>query len=97
MAGSLRSNWDHSYGTVLLPQINMAYQNKSISYRASIGRAFRNADFTERFNNYNKALVSGGSIGNPDLSAEKSWNFEIGTTANVLPNLLLNGTVFYRI
>ena len=97
MAGSLRSNWDHSYGTVLLPQINMAYQNKSISYRASIGRAFRNADFTERFNNYNKAKVSGGSIGNPDLSAEKSWNFEIGTTANILPNLLLNSTVFYKI
>lgn len=97
LAGSLRSNWEQSYGVIVLPQINMAYQNKFISYRASIGRAFRNADFTERYNNYNKVLVKGGSIGNPDLNAEKSWNFEIGTTANVLPNLVLNGTVFYRI
>lgn len=97
LAGSLRTNWEQSYGVIVLPQINMAYQNKYISYRASIGKAFRNADFTEHFNNYNKVLVKSGSIGNPNLNAEKSWNFEIGTTANVLPNLLLNGTVFYRI
>ena len=96
IAGSLRNNWDQSYGAILLPQINAAYQNQHISYRAAIGRAFRNADFTERFNNYNKALVRGGSIGNPDLSAEKSWNFEIGATATVLPNIILHTTLFYR-
>lgn len=96
IASSLRTNWDQSYGTILLPQINAAYQIQHISYRAAIGRAFRNADFTERFNNYNKALVKGGSIGNPDLIAETSWNFEIGATATVMPNVLLSSTLFYR-
>jgi vitamin B12 transporter len=96
IASSLRTNWDQSYGAILLPQINAAYLNQHISYRAAFGRAFRNADFTERFNNFNKALVRGGSIGNPDLSAETSWNFEIGATATVLPNVILNSTLFYR-
>ncbi len=96
IASSLRTNWDQSYGAILLPQINAAYQNQYISYRAAIGRAFRNADFTERYNNYNKALVRGGSIGNPDLSAETSWNVEIGATATVMPNVIVNSTLFYR-
>lgn len=96
LSGSLRSDWDQNYGFALLPQINASYVVNKITFRSSIGRALRSADFTERFNNYNKALVSAGSIGNPDLGAEKSWNYELGATANLGNYFKANVTGFYR-
>jgi vitamin B12 transporter len=96
MSGSLRSDWDQNYGFALLPQINAAYVANKITFRSNVGRAIRSADFTERFNNYNKALVSAGSIGNPDLGAEKSWNYELGATANLGKYCKANATGFYR-
>lgn len=77
----LRFVADQNYGNDFLPQLNLAYltKNQRVNFRGGIGKAIRAADFTERFNNYNKSIVRGGSIGNPDLVAESSWNYELGS------------------
>ena len=93
---SLRLDWDERYGAVLVPQINFAWTPSALTIRSSIGKSIRDADFTERFNNYNKALVTSGTIGNPDLKPEDSWNFEIGADYLLNKNLQLNSTLFYR-
>lgn len=93
---SLRSDWDENFGLALLPQANVSYQLNVLTLRASAGRAVRSADFTERYNNYNKVLVKSGSIGNPDLTAENSWSYEAGATLNLGQYLKVAGTAFYR-
>lgn len=67
-----RSKWE------LIPQLNASYRAGAWQLRASGGKTIRDADFTERFNNYNRALVTGGRIGNPNLQAEHSWTYELG-------------------
>lgn len=96
IAPSLRGDWDENYGGALLPQINASYQLKDITFRANAGRAIRSADFTERFNNYNKPIVMSGSIGNPDLKTENSWSYEAGADAFVGNNFKVSLTGFYR-
>jgi vitamin B12 transporter len=70
---------DENYRLEWLPQLNASYTFSHFVFRGGIGKAIRAADFTERFNNYNKIYVKGGSIGNPDLTAEQSWSYELGT------------------
>jgi iron complex outermembrane receptor protein len=91
----LRIVTDKNYGTELLPQANIAYRINKLILKANSGRAIRSADFTERYNNYNKALVTSGSLGNPDLKAERSWSYE-GGADYLLPHLKLSATYFYR-
>lgn len=93
---SLRTDWDENYGWQLIPQLNLAYSVSKFTLRASAGKGIRDADFTERFNNYNKALVTGGSIGNPDLEAEKSFSTEFGVDYNLSGELKASATAFYR-
>lgn len=93
---SIRLDWDERYGAVLIPQINFAWSPSKLTLRASAGKSIRDADFTERFNNYNKTLVTSGTIGNPDLETEQSWNFEFGTDYQVSKNLQFRSTLFYR-
>ncbi|HEX3023994.1 MAG TPA: TonB-dependent receptor [Chitinophagaceae bacterium] len=76
--GSLRFDWNEVAGWVLVPQLNASYRKNNIQLRASAGKALRYADFTELYNNYNKTLVTNGSIGNPNLTAEKTFNYEAG-------------------
>jgi len=92
---SLRVDMDGNYGTELLPQLNMVYRWKPLNFRVNIGRAIRSADFTERYNNYGKVLVSSGSIGNPDLNAERSWSYEAGADL-FLKSFKFSGTYFIR-
>lgn len=93
---SLRLDWDESYGWILTPQLNVAWAPSKVTIRSSVGRSFRDADFTERYNNYNKALVTSGRIGNPDLKAEQSWSAEIGADYNFSTRFRVSGTLFYR-
>lgn len=93
---SVRIDWDQSYGWVIIPQINGAWVQGNITTRASIGRGVRDADFTERYNNYNKTLVTSGSIGNPYLETEKSWSYELGLDYRLGSNLKCATTLFYR-
>ncbi len=91
----LRIDSDENYGTEFIPQTNISYQLSKIVIRANAGRAIRSADFTELFNNYNKTIVNGGSIGNPDLTAERSWSYETGADL-LLNKFKFSATYFYR-
>ena len=96
IAPSLRLDWDENYGAALLPQLNIAYQLDKITLRTNAGKAIRSADFTERYNNYNKAIVSSGSIGNPYLGTENSWSYEVGADILLSPFFKLSTSAFYR-
>lgn len=93
---SLRLDWDENYGWVLVPQVNLALNLKKLSLRGSAGKSFRDADFTERFNNYNKTLVTSGRIGNPALNPEKAWNAEIGADYSISQRFRISTGLFYR-
>lgn len=86
---------DKNYGVEILPQANILYRTGKLGLRANAGRAIRSADFTERYNNYNRTLVTGGSIGNPDLEAERSWSYEAGADL-YLKNWKISAAWFYR-
>jgi len=95
LSPALRVVHDNNYGTQVLPQANIALQVQKLNLRASAGRAIRSADFTERYNNFNKAFVSGGSLGSPNLQAETSWSYEAGTDL-LLKDFKIGATYFYR-
>jgi vitamin B12 transporter len=96
MNESIRADWDESYGVELTPQLNLSYTPSRWSLRAAAGKGIRDADFTERYNNYNRSLVRNGSIGNPGLEAEQTWAVEAGADYLYHPSFKLSGTVFYR-
>jgi len=93
---ALRADWNERSGLELVPQLSLAYRLKDVSLRGSAGKTTRDADFTERFNNYNKALVAGGSIGNPDLEPETSFSYEAGADYLGIKNLKIAITFFQR-
>ncbi len=92
----IRADWDQSYKWALIPQLNLAYTGALATLRASISKGIRDADFTERYNNFNKPLVTGGSIGNPALEAERSLNMEIGADLLLDKPVQLHATLFQR-
>ena len=93
---AIRVQWNERSGWNVIPQLNLSYKLLQWQLRASAGKTTRDADFTERFNNYNKKLVTGGSIGNPDLVAEHSGSYEAGIDYFGTPNLKISGTFFQR-
>jgi iron complex outermembrane receptor protein len=96
MSPALRVEWNESSGWELVPQINLSYRANNLQLRGSAGKTTRDADFTERYNNYNKPLVKSGSIGNPDLEAEHSFSYEAGADYFITSNLKLSGSFFQR-
>jgi iron complex outermembrane receptor protein len=93
---SLRLDWDGNYGAVLVPQANGSWTRSRLTLRGSMGSGIRDADFTERYNNYNKPLVTGGSIGNPWLRTERSWSYEAGADFRLHSRLKASAGVFRR-
>ena len=95
---SFRMDYNEHYGFQLCPQFNINYKIKSINIRASAGRTIRSADFTERYynNNYSGELSSGRNIGNPELNAEKTLNYEFGLDIKKSKLFQINNTLFYR-
>jgi iron complex outermembrane receptor protein len=93
---SIRIDYGEERGTELIPQINLSYQLHRFQFRASAGKTIRDADFTERYNNYNKTFVPGGSIGNPDLISERSFSYEAGADYFANKNFKLSITAFQR-
>jgi len=79
-----------------VPQLNISYKIKQLQWRSSAGKTIRQADFTERYNNYNKALVTSGSIGNPSLDGERSFSYEAGADYFIKKEWKLSATVFRR-
>jgi len=92
-----RAEWNERSGWIVLPQLNMSYPYKKFNIRAAAGQTARDADFTERFNNYQRTPVpSGNRIGNPDLIAEKAFSYEIGTDYSLIENLKVSTSFFGR-
>ncbi|MDZ7683595.1 MAG: TonB-dependent receptor [Fodinibius sp.] len=80
MSGSLRLDHDENYGTELMPQLSMSYQQEKWILRAAAGRSVRAPSYTERFisTNLNGPLAGGRNLGNPWLEAERAWSGELG-------------------
>jgi len=93
---SLRLDWDGNYGWVPVPQANASWTRSRFTLRGSVGSGIRDADFTERYNNYNKPLVTGGSVGNPGLRTERSWSYEAGADYRLHSRLKASAGVFRR-
>jgi iron complex outermembrane receptor protein len=92
-----RAEWNERSGWVVLPQLNMSYPYKKFNFRAAAGQTARDADFTERFNNYQRNPVpSGNRIGNPELMAEKAFSYEIGTDYSLNQHFKAAASVFGR-
>ena len=83
-------------GTELIPQINLSFKKANYQLRGSFGKTTRDADFTERYNNYGKPLVKSGSLGNADLIPETSYSYEIGGDYFLKNNLKISVSVFKR-
>lgn len=97
IAPALRLDWDERSGTELIPQLNVSYKIATLQLRGSAGKTIRQADFTERYNNYNKPLVpSLNRVGNPDLKAETSLSYELGLDWFAGKNLKIAATYFQR-
>ena len=93
---AIRFDYNERGGFELVPQLNAAYRANNFQLRGSIGRTIRDADFTERFNNYNKAFVASGRIGNPDLQAETSLSYELGGDLRLNDKLKVSASWFQR-
>lgn len=97
LAPAARVEWNEKAGWELVPQINLSYRTDKLQLRSSAGKTIRDADFTERFNNYNKTIVANGqSLGNPELEAERSFSYEAGADYFLTSNLKVSGTYFQR-
>ena len=94
---AIRIDWNERSGVELVPQVNFSYKLKKFQLRGSAGKTIRDADFTERFNNYNKTLVTSGRIGNPALQAERSFSYEAGADYFGVPAIKISATVFQRL
>jgi len=94
---SLRTDYDENYALEFAPQVNASYVFPSLVLRASTGRNFRAADYTERYVSNNlQNLTPGRSLGNPDLLAESGWSEEIGADYKVNDAWKLSTTLFAR-
>lgn len=80
----------------LIPQLDLSQKLGSWQLRGSVGKTIRDADFTERYNNYNKALVTSGRVGNENLEAERSISYEAGADWFWGEKLKVSTTFFQR-
>lgn len=94
---AVRLEWNERSGWEFVPQLNLSYRLNTLQLRGSAGKTIRDADFTERFNNYNKAFVASGRIGNPDLGQERSFTYEAGADYLFSNSLKLSTTFFQRL
>ncbi len=93
---SVRVEWIGHNNPEVLPQLNASLHISNWQLRASGGRTIRDADFTERYNNYNKPIVRSGNIGNPWLVPEVSWSYEAGFDWFYQSALRVSSTFFQR-
>ena len=94
---ALRADWNERSGWKILPQLNANYRYENFLFRGSIGRTARDADFTERFNNYKRSNVPANSrIGNPDLIPETSLSYEFGLDYFLGKTFKISTTFFER-
>lgn len=93
---AFRVDYSESYGWEFIPQMNFSYRVKNLILRGNLGKTTRDADFTERYNNYNKTLVTNGNIGNSALQAEHSFSYETGADYFLGKHIKLTTTYFNK-
>lgn len=94
---AVRLDYHENAGWELVPQINLSYKSGNIQWRGMAGKTTRDADFTERFNNFQRNPVpSGNRIGNPNLYAETSLSYELGADYFLNNVLKVSATWFQR-
>lgn len=79
-----------------VPQLDISYRMGQFQWRTGVGKTIRDADFTERYNNYNKPLVSAGSVGNPSLKPERALSYEAGADWFINDFMKISSSVFQR-
>ncbi|RYZ21717.1 MAG: TonB-dependent receptor, partial [Chitinophagaceae bacterium] len=94
---ALRLDWHERRGTELVPQLALSYRYGAWQFRGAAGKTIRDADFTERYNNYEKPIVAAGSrIGNPALQAERATATELGADYYIGKAFRVSGSFFRR-
>ncbi len=93
---AIRIDWNNLSGEEIVPQLNLAYKIEKWQLRGAAGKTIREADFTERYNNYNKTIVASGSIGNPFLRAETSFSYEAGLDYTYSKAVKISSSFFQR-
>ncbi|MCI1187194.1 TonB-dependent receptor [Hymenobacter sp. DH14] len=99
LTAALRVDHDQAYGTEVLPQFTASQRlGDKLTVRGAVGRAIRAANFTEQYYSSIRpgTVPNGFNIGNPNLSAERTWSYEGGLDFQPLPALTLRGTYFNR-
>ncbi|HEX8316371.1 MAG TPA: TonB-dependent receptor, partial [Flavisolibacter sp.] len=97
LAPAARIEWNERAGWEVIPQMAFSFRTKQLQLRTSAGKTIRDADFTERFNNYNKTIVASGQrLGNPDLEEERSFSYEGGADYFLNNSLKVSATYFQR-
>lgn len=96
-APAARVEWNERAGWEFVPQVALSYRTNKLQLRTSAGKTIRDADFTERFNNFNRnPVASGQRLGNPDLEAERSFSYEGGADYFIASSLKVSATYFQR-
>ncbi len=99
LTGGLRLDHDQAYGTELVPQLNVSQQlGEVLTVRGGVGRAIRAPDFTERYNANGRAGIvpNGFNVGNAQLQAERTINYEAGADYRPMAGLTAKATLFLR-
>jgi iron complex outermembrane receptor protein len=97
IAPAVRIDWNENRGAELVPQLNLSYRIDVFQLRGSVGKTIRDADFTERYNNYNRRNTPNGqSIGNPNLKEERSFSYEAGVDLYASKQFKVSATYFQR-
>ena len=96
LSGSGRLDHDSVYGTEVTPQFHAAYNRSTYTLRGGLGRAVRGPNYVERYYNTELDTPPDGSLGTPDLRAERAWSYEAGVDLYPLRGLTLHATGFMR-
>lgn len=96
--GSARVDYDKNYQWQFTPQASAVYTLGILGLRGSVGRSVRAADYTERYvsTNLPAPLTPGRNLGNPNLSAETNWSWEVGTDLSTSKYATATITAFSR-
>lgn len=97
LSGGLRLESDSYNPAMLLPHINLSRNMGPFTLRTMAGRTMRTPDFTERYVSTNLPFLSPGrNLGNPILTPESSWSFEVGGDVAIAAGFNAGSTAFTR-
>lgn len=96
--GSARVDYDKNYQWQFTPQASAVYTLGILGLRGAVGRSVRAADYTERYvsTNLPAPLTPGRNLGNPNLSAETNWSWEVSTDLSPSRCVTASVTAFSR-